>query len=80
MSNLTVMRTITLRDVAPQLRQLADAIERGERGDVHGCAVVLDAAGLDVFYWGDGEAAPNCHLLLHAGAAKMTAAVVEAKG
>lgn len=79
MSNVHVLYETNLLDVPATLRNIADGIEAGEFGTANGCVVVLDAAGLEVFYAGTGEAAPNAHLLLHAGAAKMLAAVLDAK-
>lgn len=78
-AKLHVMRDSTLRDIPATLRNIAADIEAGKFGTAQGCVVVLDADRLDVFYTGTGETAPNAHLLLHAGAAKMLAAVVEAK-
>ena len=80
MTKLVVMRETNLHDIPATLRNIAASIEAGEYGEASCCAVVLDAARLEVFYCGTGEAAPNTHLLLHAGAAKMVARVVEAKG
>jgi hypothetical protein len=80
MTNLVVMRETNLLNIPATLRNIADAIEAGDYGEATGCALVLDAATLEVFYCGTGEAGPNTHLLLHAGAAKMVARVVEAKG
>lgn len=78
-AQLVVMRGSNLLDIPATLRNIAAGIEAGDHGEVHGCAVVLDARELDVFYCGTGEAGPNAHLLLHAGAAKMLAAILEAK-
>lgn len=80
MSNLRLLRETSLLDVPAVLRNLADAMERGEYGQINGCVVVWDADTLEVSYAGTGEAAPNAHLLLHAGAAKMMARVIEGKG
>ncbi|WP_434033714.1 hypothetical protein [Cupriavidus sp. a3] len=80
MSNLRLLRETSLLDVPSVLRNLADAMERGEHDQVNGCVVVWDADTLEVSYAGTGEAAPNAHLLLHAGAAKMMARVIEGKG
>ena len=80
MTNLVLMRETNLLDIPATLRNIADSIEAGQYGDAMGCAVVLDARKLEVFYCGTGEAAPNTHLLLHAGAAKMVARVIDAKG
>lgn len=80
MSNLRILRETSLLDIPAVLRNLADAMERGDYGQVHGCVVVWDADGVEVSYSGTGEAAPNAFLLLHAGAAKMMAAVTEGKG
>ena len=79
MSNLHILRETNLLNIPATLREIADAIEKGEYGEGLGCAVVLDADRLNVFYCGTGEAAPNTHLLLSAGAAKMVAAVLEEK-
>ena len=79
MTNLIVMRETNLLNVPATLREIANDIEAGEFGKASGCVVVLDADTLEVFYCGTGEAGPNAHLLLHAGAAKMLAQVVEAK-
>lgn len=80
MTTVTLLREVTLQDIPAQLRRLADDLERGEYGQANGAAVVLDAAHLEIFYWGTGEAAPNAHLLFHAGAAKMMSAVLQGKG
>lgn len=80
MAELHVLRETSLLDVAATLRNIASAIEAGDYGTASGCAVVLDADGLEVFYMGTGEAGPNAHLLLHAGAAKMLQGVLDAKG
>lgn len=79
MSNLVLLRKTNLLDVPATLRSIADSIEAGEHGTPNCAVLVLDAEGLDVFYMGTGEAAPNAHLLLHAGAAKMLQAVLDAK-
>lgn len=79
MSNLVVLRETNLQDIPATLRSIADEIEAGDHGKAHGCVVVLDAHGLDVFYMGGGEAAPNTHLLLGAGMAKMQQAVMAGK-
>lgn len=78
-AKLHVIREHTLRDIPATLRAIADELESGAYGEASGCAVVLDAEQLEVFYAGSGEAAPNTHLLLHAGAAKMMKAVMDAK-
>lgn len=79
MSNLVLMRETNLLDVPATLRNIAAAIEAGSHGNPLGCVVVLDADALDVFYCGSGEAGPNAHLLLHAGAAKMLHGVLGSK-
>lgn len=80
MSNLHVLRETNLLDVPATLRNLADAMEKGQFGSINGCVVVWDCEdGLEVSYCGTGEAGPNAHLLLHAGAAKMMAAVLGGK-
>lgn len=79
MTNLHVIHEHSLLDIPAVLRTLAADIERGDCGAVRGCVVVLDGDRLEVSYSGTGEAAPNAFLLLHAGAAKMMAAVVEGK-
>jgi hypothetical protein len=79
-TNLVLLRETNLLDVPATLRKIADGIEAGDHGQVHAAVLVLDAAQVAVFYAGSGEAGPNGHLLLHAGAAKMVQAVLEAKG
>ena len=79
-ATLHVIRESTLLDVPATLRNIADAIERGEAGEVRGAVVVVDGAQVQVHYAGTGEPAPNAHLPLHAGAAKMMKVVMEAKG
>lgn len=80
MSNLYVIRDTNLLDVPAVLRNLADSMDSGQFGAINGCVVVWDSEeGLDVSYSGTGEAAPNAHLLLHAGAAKMMQAVLGGK-
>lgn len=76
---LHVIREHTLQDIPAVLRNIADQIGAGDFGTATGCVVVLDADALSVFYAGTGEAAPNAHLLLHAGAAKMMHAVMAGK-
>lgn len=76
-AKLHVLRETNLLDIPAMLRVLADDIEKGEYGHVHGCAFVLDADPVRPFYWGSGEAGPNGFLLLHAGAAKVMATVLE---
>lgn len=76
MTNLVLMRETNLLDIPATLRNIADSIERGEVGTAKGCAVVVDADELEVYYTGSGEAGPNAHLLFCAGAAKMMAGVL----
>lgn len=78
-AELVVLRETNLLDVPATLRNIATAIEAGEYGNPLGCAVVLDADRLEIFYCGTGEAAPNTHLLLGAGMAKMLSAVMAEK-
>lgn len=78
-AELVVLRETNLLDIPATLRNIADAIEQGQYGDGLGCVVVLDADKLQVFYCGSGEAAPNAHLLLGAGMAKMLSTVMEEK-
>ena len=73
---LHVIREHTLQDIPAVLRSIAAQLDNGDFGQVGGAVVVLDGIGLEVFYAGTGEAAPNAHLLLHAGAAKMMHAVM----
>jgi len=80
MSNLHVIRETNLLDVPATLRNLADAMEKGQFGAINGCVVVWDCEdGLEVSYCGPGDAGPNAHLLLHAGAAKMMHLVLAEK-
>lgn len=78
-AQLHVLRETNLLDVPATLRNIADEIEAGKYGTAEGCAVVLDADNVEIFYMGTGEAGPNAHLLFSVGAAKMVAAVIEAK-
>jgi len=79
-ADLHVLREASLLDIPAVLRAIAAGIERGEYGAVNSCVVVWDSeSGLDVSYSGTGEAAPNAHLLLHSGAAKMMHAVMAGK-
>lgn len=80
MSNLHILRETNILNIPATLREIADSIEKGEWGEVKGCVVVADGEELNVSYAGSGEAAPNAHLLLHAGAAKMMHAVMMVKG
>lgn len=80
MAELHVLRETSLLDIPAVLRALASDMEAGDYGAVNACVVVWDSeSGLDVSYSGTGEAAPNAHLLLHAGAAKMMHAVMQNK-
>lgn len=79
-ASVHLLRDSNLLDVPGTLRRIADSIEAGEYGEVGGATLVVDGDYLEVFYAGTGEAAPNAHLLLHAGAAKMLKAVLDAKG
>ena len=80
MTNLHILRDTNLLNVPATLRNLADNIASGMYGTVNAAVIVWDSEeGLDVSYCGTGEAAPNAHLLLHAGAAKMMQAVVGGK-
>lgn len=78
-AQLVVMRDTNPLDIPATLRNIADAIEAGRYGEALGCAVVLDADKLEVFYTGSGEAGPNTHLLLGAGMAKMINGVMDGK-
>lgn len=78
-AQLVVLRETNLQDIPATLRNIAAAIEAGEYGDPLGCAIVLDADKLEVFYTGSGEASPNAYLLLGAGMAKMLNAVLSEK-
>jgi hypothetical protein len=80
MKNLTVIYETNLLNVPATLRNLADAMERGEYGEVRACVVAWEAAEVHVSYCGRGEAGPNAHLLLHVAAAKMVQAVLEVQG
>lgn len=73
---LHVLRETNLLNIPATLRALADSIEAGKYGEVHGAVLVWDADQLEISYMGAGEAAPNAHLLLHAGMMKMIHAVV----
>lgn len=71
----------TLRDVPGKLRRLADDVERGAYGTVLGCAVVLDADGIELFGFGEGVTSANdAWALFNLGAAKFARTVLEEKG
>lgn len=55
MADLKIMplREVTLSDIAGMLRQLADAIERGDHEGITGAVVVLDAARMPVLGFGE---------------------------
>jgi hypothetical protein len=78
-TTLHVMRETNLLNVPATLREIADSIDEGRFGEPVGCVVVLDAATLEVFYMGQGEAAPNTVLLMNAAIGKMVAPVLEEK-
>ena len=81
MTNLVVLRDTNLLDIPATLRRIADEIESGKYGPAECGVFVLDTARtIEVFYMGSGEAGPNAHLLLHAGAGKMIKTVMDAKG
>lgn len=69
------LRETTLRDSPSKLRQLADAIERGEYGNVGCVGVVLLGNSLEVFGFGDGikddGVAPSVATLFRAGALRL---------
>lgn len=67
MPELVVMRETNLKDVSATLRNIADAIDSNDYGDVRACAVVLDAFKLEMFFMGEGEAGPEMNLLLACG-------------
>lgn len=78
-ARVTVLRDTNLLDVVPTLRNALEGLEAGDFGEPKAAVLVVDADGLEVFYCGTGEAGPNAHLLLHAGAAKMINRVLEGK-
>jgi len=61
-------------DIPAVLRQLADDIENAWIDQAERCVIVIEAKQLVVEYAGPGEAAPNAHLLLCKGAAKIAGA------
>lgn len=79
-ATLTVMRDTTLRDIPATLRKLADNIEAGDYGEAVGMAWAVETDGggrVIVGYSGDGEPGPRAFLLLHTGAAKIMAGVLD---
>lgn len=68
-----------LTDIIGQLRQLADAIEKGECGNVMQCAVVTDnGKQIHIYGWGDMPSpGSETHLLLELGVLKMQQGVME---
>jgi hypothetical protein len=65
----------TLRDIPNKLRELADAIEQGNWGEVSACGVVTFGSKLEVFGFGDGvhheSVGASFVALFHAGAARI---------
>jgi hypothetical protein len=72
----------TLRDVPAKLRQLADAIEAGEHGDVSCCGVAIMGSTMEAFGFGDGimkdSVAPSVALLFQAAALRLVREVEQA--
>jgi hypothetical protein len=60
------------RDAAASLRRMADDIEAGSYGEVHGVAVVLDGDKIEVFGMGKKSEPEQTALLLQAGSLKLT--------
>lgn len=77
-ANLKVvtMREVSLRDIPGQLRLLADAIERGDHGEVSCAGAVLIGSSFASFGWGDGcngdSVGPSVATLFSAGALRIT--------
>lgn len=65
-ATLHVLDVGNLLNAAKQLREIADAIDRGDYGDVFEGALVLAGGELEVFGIGAADA-PASHLLLARG-------------
>ena len=79
MPELVVMRETNLKDVSATLRNIADAIDNNEYGEVRAAALVLDAYKLEVFFTGDGESGTEAYLLFGMGQYKMAKLIYDMK-
>lgn len=76
-AELVTLRETTLQDVAAHLRKLADAVERGEYGEVGCCAVAMLGNTLTVFAYGADGAGPSAACTLHAGFLQLQQAMLD---
>jgi len=76
-ATLHVLQDTTLRDEVAKLRELANAIEDGQYGDVGCVAVVLLGSTCEVFAFGADSDAPSAGMLLHAGFMKLSQVIAD---
>lgn len=72
--NIVDLPVNNLQDIPARLRGLADQIERGDYGDTHNLAWVIDCGGGDIkvgILGAVGMIGPEAHLLFHVGALKI---------
>lgn len=74
-AELVTLYQHNLRDPAAVLREIADAVERGDYGNVGAVAVVVLGSQMDVFGFGPDSEAPSIALLLHAGFMRLSRAI-----
>lgn len=78
--NLAEVVTIydrNFRNVVSTLRTIATEIEQGKYGAVDEAALVIVGNKLEVFGFGNGFSGDSAHLLLSAGAQKLSQAVLD---
>ena len=76
--NVVRLLETNFRDVSATLRKIAEGIESGDYGEVHGACLILDGDMLEVFHTGKGDVG-DAVLLMNCGIAKLTNAVLMAK-
>lgn len=76
-ADIVTLHESNFRQVPQTLRTIADAIEKGEYGDVRQCALVVMAGRPEVFAMGADSDPASAALLLHSGFLKISMAVME---
>lgn len=74
---VTALPVTDRRDPVAMLRDVADAIERGDHGEVGTLGIVVMGNTVEVFGAGVDYAACSVALLLHAGFQRMSTAIAE---
>lgn len=74
---VVTLQESNFRDPVATLRNIADALEQGEYGDVGCVAVALLGDTMEVFGAGPDSEGPSVALLLHAGFMRLSQAVEE---